>query len=164
MTKIEAIEAMQFGNKVTHRFFTKDEYIYMDYNLIHTEDGCSLTVEEFFKWRVLPAWDYDWEIWHEPTMGESGIELIAQERKEQIEKHKISLTHDRQFINEELVRAAIYTLEPSDDNHHKIGTNGVGWGLFVTKIKRKDRISQLKIAGALIAAEIDRILSTNRVM
>ena len=85
----------------------------------------------------------------------TGIELIAIERQEQIEKHKWTSEHDSCHENEELVRAAIYALDPCMDNFKQLD---IGWAHFVTKIdNKKSRIDQLKVAGALIAAEIDRI-------
>ena len=85
----------------------------------------------------------------------TGIELIAVERQEQIEKHGWTYDHDNCHENEELIRAAIYALDPCMDNFKQLD---LGWGSFVSKIDNKDnRVDQLKVAGALIAAEIDRI-------
>lgn len=81
----------------------------------------------------------------------TGIELIAQERYEQINKHGFNES-DKDYDEEELIQAAIYALNPM------IYTWPNGWGShFGMKILEKDRVGQLKVAGALIAAEIDRI-------
>ena len=85
----------------------------------------------------------------------TGIELIATERQEQINKHGWTSEHDKSHENEELVRAAIYALDPCMDHFKQLD---LGWGSFVSRIDNKDsRVDQLKVAGALIAAEIDRI-------
>ena len=85
----------------------------------------------------------------------TGIELIAIERQEQIEKHGWTSEYDNAHENEELIRAAIYALDPCMDNFRQLD---LGWGSFVSRIDNKDnRVDQLKVAGALIAAEIDRL-------
>lgn len=83
----------------------------------------------------------------------TGIELIAKERQEQIEKHKWTVDSDRKFNrNNQLVDASMSILcgceayRPKDWNSN----------LF-DKIHNKPRIEKLAIAGALLAAEIDRI-------
>jgi hypothetical protein len=86
----------------------------------------------------------------------TGIELIAQERQEQLEKHGWTSKHDSAHENEELISAAIYALDPCMENFKYLD---VEWAHFVSKIDDKNRVDQLKIAGALIAAEIDRLQS-----
>ena len=50
MTKLEAIEAMKAGAKVTHRYFDPKEWITMEgNNTIIMEDGCALSTVEFWK-------------------------------------------------------------------------------------------------------------------
>ena len=80
----------------------------------------------------------------------SGIELIAEERQEQIEKHGWSAEHDYFNDNNELLQASRFCLgfDEWPDN----------WDLrFADKISNKDQIGKLKVAGAFIAAEIDRL-------
>lgn len=82
----------------------------------------------------------------------TGVELIAEERQEQIEKHKWDIEHDACYHNEELITAALFCIDPWRFEWP--------WGWienFRTKIRYKNRINQLKVAGALIAAEIDRL-------
>jgi len=91
----------------------------------------------------------------------TGIELIAQERKEQIEKHGFDLSRDAEYYcKNELPDAALYAL--TLEREHYPAT----WDFwFHNKLMDKERrlsenefwIERLKIAGALIAAEIDRI-------
>ena len=85
-------------------------------------------------------------------MCKTGAELIAEERLEQIEKHGWDIEHDSCYENEELLQAAVFCicdeLEEWPD----------GWSeYFEDKILAKDRIGQLTVAGAFIAAEIDRL-------
>lgn len=83
----------------------------------------------------------------------TGIEIIAEERKEQIEKHGFNAERDSQYTNDELVDAAMQYL-----GGDLIGCWPEGWDK--KWYKPGDRIDELKRAGALIAAEIDRLLST----
>lgn len=39
MTREEAFQAMKEGNKVTHRYFSEGEYLYLSQEKITTEDG-----------------------------------------------------------------------------------------------------------------------------
>lgn len=84
----------------------------------------------------------------------TGIELIAQERKEQIEKHGWSAEHDSFNDNGELLQAARFCIGVDEWPEN--------WDLrFADKISDKDDIGKLKVAGAFIAAEIDRLQSLN---
>lgn len=65
MTKLEAINAMKDGHKVTHRYFTPDEFIFMKGNRIHTEDGANVFEDEFWKYRQNEAFLFDWEIFND---------------------------------------------------------------------------------------------------
>jgi len=92
---------------------------------------------------------------------ETGIELIAQERKEQIEKHGFDIYNDVQSYSKgELKQAAKYCLTLNRDDYPK------GWSVwFINKvIEKQNRLSKedfeiemLKIAGSFCSAEIDRI-------
>lgn len=87
-------------------------------------------------------------------MKQSGIELIGQERKEQIEKHGRTIEHDI-IINDkgQLIDAVIGILD--EHVEHKIPE---GWDIDICHyMARKPYLDRLIIAGALIAAEIDRI-------
>ena len=78
----------------------------------------------------------------------SGVGLIAEERKRQIEKEGWLAAHDDEHANGEMAQAAAcYTL----------GEDCVEWPWEEEWWKPKDRISDLVRAGALIAAEIDRL-------
>ena len=64
MTKQEAIEKMKAGQKLTHRYFTNDEWVKANQSgtAYILEDGVVCTPQEFWRWRTDTAWDADWEI------------------------------------------------------------------------------------------------------
>lgn len=91
----------------------------------------------------------------------TGAELIAIERAEQIEKHGFDPDKDSDsYEGGELMEAAIYALTLNKDHYPD---NWEFWWHDKMMAKRERlsehdfRIEQLKIAGALIAAEIDRL-------
>jgi len=71
MTRDEALQAMIDGEKVTHRFFTSDEYIYMIAQDIYMEDDVCVgtTTQHFWVERGGrlggEAWETDWSIYEE---------------------------------------------------------------------------------------------------
>jgi hypothetical protein len=93
-----------------------------------------------------------------------GIELIINERKRQIEKEGWTAEHDSQHSWGSLaIAAACYALHHTDasvKNPHTTNLNGWPWEQMWWK--PKDSIRNLVRAGALIAAEIDRLLRKNR--
>ena len=94
---------------------------------------------------------------------ETGIELIAAERERQIEKEKWSLEHDDHHTGEELAFAAVsYALPdrlgPFKEEFWKFEKS---WFKPNTNSSNTNaRIKELVKAGALIAAEIDRLQRT----
>lgn len=116
--------------------------------------GVAMTPKEFAEWHKENI----------KTM-KTGVELIAQERKEQIEKHGFDLDKDSEFYQlEELKLAALYALTMKREFYPE------SWGFWWhdKMIRKQERmaeqdfyIEQLKIAGALIAAEIDRVQQSN---
>lgn len=85
----------------------------------------------------------------------TGLELITKERMEQLTKHGYDVHHDVvNNANGELIKAAQYCLDPEESADYPYG-----WGnAFGYKIEYyKNKIQRLIVAGALIAAEIDRI-------
>jgi hypothetical protein len=92
----------------------------------------------------------------------TGIELIAAERKRQIEAEGWTAEHDAQHKYNELALAACYYTMPKlfmreytriIPEHFFPPTWDIKWA----KRGSKSRIQQLAVAGALIAAEIDRL-------
>lgn len=95
----------------------------------------------------------------------TGAELIAQERQRQIEVERFDKYHDEDHDSQELAFAAVTYAMPFEET-----------GSGKSKIKRihfwpweprwwkptpNDRIRELVKAGALIAAEIDRLQQLN---
>lgn len=104
----------------------------------------------------------------------TGIELIAEERQEQIEKHGRSIEQDVKlnhghyeengevFNNPQLTHAAGQLIHPDDSVFRQLFEAGIfmphRWDKNIwVKMMKKPYKERLIIAGALIAAEIDRI-------
>lgn len=86
----------------------------------------------------------------------TGIELIAEERQEQITKHGFSIEDDYYYSKKELVQAAEYCLMLAG-----LIKKNVFWPehwdkYFEYKIVNKSTIGQLTVAGAFLMAENDR--------
>lgn len=82
----------------------------------------------------------------------TGIELITIERKEQIKKHEYTVQHDRgEHYEGELLDTANFAITYNDSIIPS------GFSEFKSKMSYKNKIQRLVCAGALIAAEIDRL-------
>jgi hypothetical protein len=98
----------------------------------------------------------------------TGIELIAEERRRQIEVEGWSDRHDSQHDDDELaIAAGCYALTPTYTRGIRAGhiiPKRWPWEEKWWKPTPNDRIRELQKAGALIAAEIDRLqaLSTDK--
>jgi hypothetical protein len=88
----------------------------------------------------------------------TGIEFIAQERQEQIEKHGWTLDHDTLVNNDgELFQAALAILNIDYSSWPS------SWDFSVyIHIANKPVVEKWAIACALIAAEIDRLQSMDK--
>jgi hypothetical protein len=88
----------------------------------------------------------------------TGIELIAIERKEQIEKHGRTIERDvRENQANQLPLGALMLLSSDYEEGIDPASYPDGWDKGICeKMLAKDYIDRLVIAGALIAAEIDR--------
>ncbi|MHC4621481.1 MAG: hypothetical protein ACYTEQ_27380 [Planctomycetota bacterium] len=89
----------------------------------------------------------------------TGLELIAEERREQVEIHGYDAAHDRHNDQGELAESALCVLAMAQ-NHD--GTAELYWPAswsynWQQKVEAKDRMGKLIVAGALIAAELDRM-------
>ena len=97
----------------------------------------------------------------------TGIELIAQERKEQIEKHgytqELVEFHPEWYDNYQLAVCAEMLLAIDHEEGIDSAAYPDGWDeekcSYMLSKPRKER---LIIAGALIAAEIDRLNAINK--
>ena len=102
----------------------------------------------------------------------TGVERIAAERKRQMEKEGWTPEHDAQHSEGELaIAAACYALEgslfarvdhvfgeaPKDRGSRSGRDDPWPWHRDCDKRKKHPPIRRLEIAGALIAAEIDRL-------
>jgi len=82
----------------------------------------------------------------------TGVEEITEERGEQINKHGFDINDDVDYGKGELIRAALYAINPD------VFEWPYEWDdTFKKKIARKNKIQRLRVAGALIASEIDRL-------
>jgi hypothetical protein len=96
----------------------------------------------------------------------TGIELITAERKRQIEKECWTAEHDRLHMHGELaIAASCYALPKRHRTVHQNTYKGITrllpmkwpWDAEWWKPTPDDRVRELVKAGALIAAEIDRL-------
>ena len=65
MNKQEAILAMQEGKKVTHRYFSPNEWMAMKDGMIVLEDGVICPPEEFWQWRTDAVWNDGYELFND---------------------------------------------------------------------------------------------------
>lgn len=92
----------------------------------------------------------------------TGAELIAQERERQINKEGWTPEHDDTHIDGQMaIAAACYAVTGMPvivaTNDSINGVDAFPWDPSWDKRQKHDRKRQLVIAGALIAAEIDRL-------
>jgi hypothetical protein len=96
----------------------------------------------------------------------TGIELIAEERQRQIEVEGFTSQHDDKHSNGELANAAaVYAIDPMGGDASNMVQTLWPWDKSWLKISCNEntednpvgRIRDLQKAGALIAAEIDRL-------
>ena len=92
----------------------------------------------------------------------TGIELITEERQEQIEKHHRTLAYDIKHNSDDQLAIAAFVLTEAKDNETLLviadDTCPDGWDYEIwQKMWDKPYKERLIIAGALIAAEIDRL-------
>jgi len=93
----------------------------------------------------------------------NGIELIAAERARQVEVEGFSTASDKFHRNSELALLACYYAMPGELELRTMPEMFFppNWRLDWAKRDGKSRIQQLVCAGALIAAEIDRLQTAN---
>ena len=83
----------------------------------------------------------------------TGVEMIARERARQVRVEDWTPAHDDGHTRGELARAAAcYALQ-----HTRVSGRAIRWPWSKAWWKPRDPISNLVRAGALIAAEIDRL-------
>lgn len=92
----------------------------------------------------------------------NGVERIAAERQRQIETEGYVAEHDLAHANGELARAAAVYALPQELRHRPIWNQSLLnllWPRYWLIKESTDRVRELEKAGALIAAEIDRLLA-----
>lgn len=101
----------------------------------------------------------------EERMGNmNGVELIAAERKRHVSEEGWTPEHDDEHRGGEMAGAAICYATPEDEREYHGGPTfrshapaGWPWDADWWKPCAEDRIRELVKAGALLAAEIDRL-------
>ncbi len=86
----------------------------------------------------------------------TGSELIAAERQRQIDVEGWTPAHDDAHVNAELLAAAVWYLDNGCEFDLELRLPSWPWEPWAWK-PSNDRVRQLTKAGALIAAEIDRL-------
>ena len=76
MNKQQAINEMIEGAKVTHRYFSDDEWMTIQDGRILLEDGVRCSIQEFFSTRNTSDWDEDYTI-----VTEREFEVIGESAK-----------------------------------------------------------------------------------
>lgn len=102
----------------------------------------------------------------------TGIELIAEERQRQIEVEGWTQEHDAIHGDQSIAYAAACYAIPKDGRNIYAGQGGLSnvirvlwpWDINWWKPTPENRIRELQKAGALIAAEIDRIQSKQKMI
>lgn len=84
----------------------------------------------------------------------TGVEIIAAERRRQMRVEGWTPAHDDGHKDEELARAAMLYVTPAEMRD----LDAWPWASVFWKPSPNDRVRELAKAGALIAAEIDRLL------
>lgn len=82
-----------------------------------------------------------------------GIELVAKEREEQINKHGFTLEDDSFYKSNELIKAALFCIDSNTFEfpyHWNVGNRNA--------LLRKDKIGKLTCAAAFIIAQLDQEL------
>lgn len=61
--KATAIFLMKQGHKITHRWFSDNEWMTMKGTMIILEDGVQVSVDEFFNYRTDSSWEQDYSLY-----------------------------------------------------------------------------------------------------
>lgn len=92
----------------------------------------------------------------------NGVAMIAAERQRQVEVEGWTGEHDAQHTNGEIAKAAAVYAMCAAVNTYPVSRSGLWFQVWPWPwqwFKPKDRLRDLARAGALIAAEIDRVLA-----
>ena len=64
MTKNEALKALEEGKKITHKYFSNDEYICKCDSEFYMCESGYMPIGDFWNYRQSPDWDNDWSIFN----------------------------------------------------------------------------------------------------
>lgn len=92
----------------------------------------------------------------EATM-KTGAELIAEERQRQLDDEGWTAERDARYKDGELIRAALCYADSANPYIKYVGPRTWPWHPSWDKRSKHSRKRKLVIAGALIAAELDRL-------
>lgn len=96
-----------------------------------------------------------------PSQKNDALNMIAEERQRQIDEEWFTQEGDMIYVEGELAKAAACYATPPQNRHRGIPTlwpwNTLFWKPAPIGSGRKERIRELVKAGALIAAEIERL-------
>lgn len=63
MSRVDAFtHSRKTGDKITHRYFSDDEFIIVQGSQVRLTEGFTASVSEFMRWRTDETWNEDWEI------------------------------------------------------------------------------------------------------
>lgn len=65
MTKQDATDQMFQGKKVTHRYFSSNEWMTIEDGQIILEDGVKCSQHEFWRWRIDECWNDGYSLFEE---------------------------------------------------------------------------------------------------
>ena len=105
MNKSEALQAMRDGHKVTHQYYSADEYAYMKNHRIYTEDGyCQgLPHQEF--WSQIQKWEDGWSLFEEKKTAAKIVEIGG---TKYVEKPRKPLPKLPTVVHSALMMASMY--------------------------------------------------------
>ena len=63
MTKIEALKALKHGYRLTHEYFTSEEWVQEKGYLYEFEDGCLCSPSVFWNHRQQDSWNDNWSLY-----------------------------------------------------------------------------------------------------
>lgn len=70
MKKAEALKAMCKGEKVTHRYFSSNEWMTIENGKILFEDGVRCNQEDFFNYRQKAGWEDGYSLFNKALNAE----------------------------------------------------------------------------------------------
>ena len=63
MSKTQAIQALKAGEKLTHYWFSPDEWVSLKNGKLEFEDGCKCSPNVFWQYRDDESWETGWKLY-----------------------------------------------------------------------------------------------------